>query len=154
MNNDHAKSMKMQATTFKTMLDKQAAANKAMIEAINKSNQENQAEMQALHKQDNEGLKELMATMIRALKVVLAVIMMHTEGNINHVNHHQQQSPSNATTGYEHLPVSNQITPPPHINPNQGQLQQVAYQYLNPSSFVPGFTPPHWTCYTQANKTQ
>eukprot|EP00978_Attheya_sp_CCMP212_P027677 scaffold93266_cov54-Attheya_sp.AAC.6 len=95
-----------------------------------------------------------MATMIGALKVELTVILtannnpegmgpqklhkntIHTGGNINQqVNHHQQQPPFNAT------------------NQGQNQLQQAAYQYLNPSSFVPGFTP-HRPCYTQANKTQ
>eukprot|EP00978_Attheya_sp_CCMP212_P008867 scaffold20826_cov73-Attheya_sp.AAC.1 len=137
--------MEMQAKTFKTMLEKQAAANKVIIEAINKSNLENQAEMRALQKQDNVGLKELIAIMIGALKAELTVIMMannnqegmglqqvhhNTGGNINHVNHHQQQPPFNANnTGYEHLPAGNQITPPPHVNPNQGQNQhqQVAY---------------------------
>eukprot|EP00978_Attheya_sp_CCMP212_P027671 scaffold93265_cov44-Attheya_sp.AAC.1 len=45
MSNDHATSMEMQAMTFKLMLNEQVAAKKAMIEVINKSNQENQAEM-------------------------------------------------------------------------------------------------------------
>eukprot|EP00978_Attheya_sp_CCMP212_P037617 scaffold179020_cov41-Attheya_sp.AAC.1 len=139
MSNDHAKSMETQATTFKRMLDEQAAANKAMIEVINKSNQENQAEMRAQQKQDNVGKKELMATMIGGLKAELTVIMMsdnnpegmghqqvhHNTGeHIYHMNHHHQQPPFNANNiGYEHLPASNQITPPPHVNPNQGQNQ-------------------------------
>jgi hypothetical protein len=164
LSNDHAKNLETQAATFKTMLDEQAATNKAMIDAINQSNQANQTEMREQQKQDNAGLKDLMASMIGALKAELSTIITGNQqatGARNHpaqVNTQQQQPSYNATnTGLNspgvytslrpngHAPTGNPITPSPAINLNhQGtnQLQQAAYQYLNPSSFVAGFSPP------------
>eukprot|EP00978_Attheya_sp_CCMP212_P002567 scaffold5240_cov50-Attheya_sp.AAC.1 len=149
LSNDHAKNLETQAATFKTMLDEQAATNKAMIESINQSNQENQTEMREQQKQDNAGLKDLMASMIGALKAELSTIITGNQqatGARNHpaqVNPQQQQPSYNATnTGLNspgiytslrpngHAPTGNSITPSPAINANhQGtnQLQQAAY---------------------------
>eukprot|EP00978_Attheya_sp_CCMP212_P028947 scaffold101207_cov28-Attheya_sp.AAC.1 len=139
------------------MLDEQAATNKAMIKSINQSNQANQSEMREQQKQDNAGLKDLMASMIGALKAELLTIITGNQ-QATGVNPQQQQPPYNATnTGLNspgvytslrpngHAPTGNPITPSPAINANhQGtnQLQQAAYQYLNPSSFAAGFSPP------------
>eukprot|EP00978_Attheya_sp_CCMP212_P035958 scaffold159598_cov52-Attheya_sp.AAC.1 len=75
MSNNHVKNLETQAATFKMMLDKQAATNKAMIDLINQSNQANQTEMREKQKQDNAGLKDLMASMIGALKAELSTII-------------------------------------------------------------------------------
>jgi hypothetical protein len=164
LSNDHAKNLETQAATFKTMLEEQAAANKAMIDAINQSNQANQTEMREQQKQDNAGLKELMTGMIVALKAELTTIISGNQqaagaGNPpEQVNTQQQQPPFTATnTGFNspnvykslrpngNVPTGHPITPAPPIHQNHNgtnQLQQAAYQYLNPSSFVAGFAPP------------
>jgi hypothetical protein len=158
MSNDHAKNLETQAATFKTMLDDQAAANKAMIESINQSNQMNQTEMREQQKQNNDGLKDLMTSMIGALKAELTTIISGNQQVAGAANQPVQPPPYNATnTGLNspgvyaslrpngHVPTGNPITPAPPIHSNHNgvnQLQQAAYQYLNPSSFVAGFSPP------------
>eukprot|EP00978_Attheya_sp_CCMP212_P011672 scaffold28924_cov44-Attheya_sp.AAC.1 len=87
MSNDHAKNLETQAATFKTMLDEQAATNKAMIDSINQSNQVNQMEMREQQKQDNAGLKDLMASMIGALKAELSTIITENQQVAGAGNH-------------------------------------------------------------------
>eukprot|EP00978_Attheya_sp_CCMP212_P015016 scaffold38586_cov44-Attheya_sp.AAC.1 len=75
------------------MLDEQAATNKAMIEAINQSNQANQTEMREQQKQDNAGLKDLMASMIGALKAELSTIITGNQQATGARNHPAQVNP-------------------------------------------------------------